>query len=133
MILKFTVPGEPKAKARPRMMKTGFVYTPKDTVNYENLVKMCFMEQCNKKVSGEVEAIIKAYFAIPKSVSKTKREAMVHCVVRPIKKPDGDNIAKAILDSVNKIAYDDDSQVVTLTVEKYYSESPRVEVELRGD
>ncbi len=49
-----------------------------------------------------------------------------------LKKCDCDNIAKIILDSLNKIAYDDDKQVAELEVKKFYSSNPRVEVELKG-
>ena len=45
-----------------------------------------------------------------------------------IKKADGDNIAKSILDSVNRVAFDDDSAIARLEVEKRYDEIPRVEV-----
>lgn len=48
----------------------------------------------------------------------------------PTKKPDIDNIAKSILDALNKLAYRDDTQVVTLHMEKHYAENPRVEVEI---
>lgn len=48
----------------------------------------------------------------------------------PTKKPDIDNIAKSILDALNKLAYRDDTQVVTLHMEKHYAEDPRVEVEI---
>jgi len=47
--------------------------------------------------------------------------------------PDSDNIAKIIheLDSLNKIAFDDDSQVIELTVlKKYTEELERVKFEL---
>ena len=53
--------------------------------------------------------------------------------IRPTKKPDTDNVAKSILDACNKIAYDDDSHVVELFVEKWYSDEPRVVVELIGE
>ena len=43
-------------------------------------------------------------------------------------KPDLDNLAKIILDSLNGIAFDDDKQVVKLEVEKYYSDRPRAEI-----
>lgn len=40
MQVKFTILGEPKGKGRPRFSrKTGTAITPKDTVNYETLVK----------------------------------------------------------------------------------------------
>lgn len=47
-----------------------------------------------------------------------------------MQKPDSDNIAKAILDALNGVAYYDDSQVVGLTVKKEYGDSARVEVEI---
>ena len=48
--------------------------------------------------------------------------------ILPTKKPDVDNVAKIILDGLNCIAWDDDTQVVDLSVSKYYSEEPRVSV-----
>ena len=53
---------------------------------------------------------------------------MLDCEIFPTVKPDTDNIAKSILDSLNKIAYLDDKQVVKLEVEKYYSQMPSVAV-----
>ena len=44
---------------------------------------------------------------------------------------DSDNIAKIVLDSLNKIAFDDDAQVVELTVvKKWTEEQERIEFEL---
>lgn len=45
-----------------------------------------------------------------------------------IKKIDSDNLAKSILDALNGVAYDDDSQVCLLIVQKLYAEVARVEV-----
>lgn len=133
-MISFIVPGEPKGKGRPRIGK-GFAYTPKDTVNYENWVKTCFINRVldsENVFQGEIRATILCYYAIPNSTSKKKRELIFQDKIRPTKKPDLDNIAKIILDSLNGIAYKDDSQVVMLTVAKYYSENPRVEVILEG-
>ena len=52
-------------------------------------------------------------------------------IIRPTKKPDLDNIAKAVLDSLNGIAYKDDSQIVSMVVSKKYSNRPRVEITLK--
>lgn len=45
---------------------------------------------------------------------------------------DLDNIGafffKVFLDALNKVAYHDDTQIVSLSMEKFYSDSPRVEV-----
>jgi Holliday junction resolvase RusA-like endonuclease len=55
---------------------------------------------------------------------------MIDGIIRPIKKPDLDNIAKIIADSLNGVAYRDDSQIVESSVAKFYSDFPRVEVEI---
>jgi Holliday junction resolvase RusA-like endonuclease len=41
-------------------------------------------------------------------------------------KPDADNIAKIILDALNEVAWDDDAQVVQLSVCKRYDTDPCV-------
>lgn len=129
MKLKFIILGEPKAKARPRFGKGGAVYTPDGTINYENWVKQCFiLEHRQKFLEGQIRATIHAYFTIPKSATKGERLAMQHNITRPTKRPDTDNIAKIVLDSLNGLAYKDDSAVVDLVVKKFWSEEPRVEV-----
>lgn len=130
-MIHFVIPGEPKAKARPRVTTKGITYTPKSTVEYENWVKQCYLVKYGQTMlEGEVKATIKAYFGIPKSTSKKKRKSMLNGEIRPTKKPDTDNIAKSVLDSLNGIAYKDDSAVVALQVDKYFDENPRVEVTL---
>lgn len=129
----FTIPGEPKGKGRPKFSRQGnFVrtYTPEVTASYENLVRLEYQRQCGIFLGKDVQLTmdIRAYFGIPKSVSKAKRAAMIDGTVRPTKKPDMDNIVKIIADSLNSFAYHDDSQIVSCTVEKYYSEHPRVDV-----
>ena len=44
------------------------------------------------------------------------------------KKPDADNIAKSVLDALNGFAYNDDNQIVCLTVQKLYDTNARVEI-----
>lgn len=136
MAIRFTVPGEPKGKARPRIFtnKAGEsqAVTPQDTLSYENLVRWIFNNTMeSKKLNGEIEAKIVAMYSIPKSMTKKNRQLIDEGKLHPTKKPDLDNVAKIILDSLNKIAFDDDSQVTRLIVEKHFSDEPRVEVTLR--
>ena len=49
---------------------------------------------------------------------------------RPTRKPDFDNIGKIICDALNGIAYRDDAQIVDALVRKFYSDTPRVIVEI---
>ena len=135
--VKFTVPGPPKGKARARTVKTKkgqtFSYTPEGTVLYENKIKTSYFQECRESFqNGEALKITAtAYFNIPKSTSKKKRQEMLSGQILPTKKPDIDNIVKCILDALNKTAYHDDSQVVQLTITKRYAERPRVEVEIQ--
>lgn len=115
------VEGAIKGKARPRVFN-GHAVTPKDTVTYENWVKLCYQQQCGKQFIGEVKAIINVYHKVPKSYSKKRIQAIREGKELPQKKPDIDNIVKIVLDSLNKIAYDDDSQVVELEVKKRWTE-----------
>lgn len=129
----FVIHGEPVAKGRPRFNRySGRAFTPEKTINYENLVKMEYLSAYpNEKPYPKdvpLSVDIKAYFPIPSSTSKKKREKMLGEEIRHTKKPDADNIAKSCLDSILGIAYEDDSSVVDLRVSKWYSDQPRVEM-----
>ena len=131
-MIKLTIPGEPCAKQRPRMTKQGHTYTPQKTVNYETLVRELYiLQNFRQQLEGELVMTVRAYFTIPKSASKKKAADMVGGRIRPTKRPDWDNVGKIISDALNGLAYHDDSQIVTATVEKWYSAEPRVEVEIQ--
>ena len=125
MQVKFTILGEPKGKGRPRFSRnTGTAITPKDTVNYETLVHMEYLEQCNGfrfEDDAMLDLRIKAYYSIPKSASKKKKAAMLAGEIRPTKKPDMDNIVKVVADALNGVAYHDDTQIVMVVAKKVYS------------
>ena len=97
----FVVPGEPIGKGRPRFRQVGQytqTYSPKQTVNYESLVRLEYHAQCGNHVFCQDAALgmrITAYKPIPKSTSKRKTLQMLDNVIRPTKKPDWDNIGKS--------------------------------------
>lgn len=135
MEVRFTILGEPKGKGRPRFCRnTGHAITPKDTVNYETLVRMEYgVAYSDFKFSDDamLDMRIKAFYSIPKSASKKKRASMLANEIRPTKKPDMDNVVKIIADSLNQVAYRDDTQIVDCQCRKFYSENPRVEVMIK--
>ena len=126
------VEGTIRGKQRPRFnTKTGRAFTPNQTINYENWIKQCYIEQSNKLLQGSIRARIEIYYSVPKSYSKRKIEAIKDGTDYPMKKPDCDNVVKIVLDSLNKIAYDDDKQVVELTVLKRWTfDNERIEFEM---
>lgn len=109
--------GEPKGKERPRFCHNGQVYTPKQTTTYEQQIIVGYYKQCgNAKFPEEsqLELFVKAYYKIPKNASKKKRIAMLSEEIRPTKKPDGDNILKAVADALNGVCYKDDKSIVKI-------------------
>ncbi|MDR1408873.1 MAG: RusA family crossover junction endodeoxyribonuclease [Oscillospiraceae bacterium] len=137
-MVKFVISGEPVGKGRPRFVKkTGRTYTPDKTVFYENLVRQAYRSKYGTDrflINQAVSVEIVAYFAMPKSASKAKRERMLNdssCESYVTKKPDADNIAKIICDSLNVVAWHDDSQVADCRVQKRWAEQGRIEVLVR--
>ncbi|HEX3027107.1 MAG TPA: RusA family crossover junction endodeoxyribonuclease [Clostridia bacterium] len=134
MIIKFTIPGSPMGKGRPKFARRGkftATYTPEKTANYETLVKWYFQQAAQgQNLKGALKADIFAYFPITKTDAKKKNlfSKMISGIIRPTKKPDWDNIGKIVCDALNKMAYDDDSSIVDGRVRKYYSDQPKVEV-----
>lgn len=129
--MKFEVVGKIKGKARPRMnTRTGRAYTPTDTINYENLVKISYLNAGGINLhSKPIKMEIQAIFEPPKSTSKKKLAEMIKG--EPVvKKPDTDNIAKIVADALNKVAYDDDSQIYDMSITKKYGEQEKLIIEL---
>ena len=107
------IPVRPLAKERPRATRTGHVYTPKRTAQYE------------KKVADAYTGpLIPADHTVEVSLSFSKEGT--HIVVTATKNPDWksslrgdiDNYVKSILDALNGVAWEDDKQIIELTVRK---------------
>lgn len=130
MHYELTIFGQPTGKGRPRFTRSGHAYTPEKTKDYEQLVRATFISSYPKAIPLEdaVRVDIAAYYEIPKSYSKKKQQECLYGHIQVQNKPDCDNIAKIILDSLNGYAYIDDKQVVELHVIKQWSNEPRVEV-----
>lgn len=124
----FTVDGEPKGKARPRFTRGGRTYTPKKTVEYERAIKNAFLAAGGTLTNLPVTVSINAYYKTPASATKKKAVQMMSGGILPTKKPDTDNIAKAVCDALNGVAYHDDAQVCILHVKKIYSTEPSIVV-----
>lgn len=125
------IPGEPVAKGRARITKRGIAYTPAKTKNYEVLVQELFIISKQGFLEGPLKADIKAYFTISQSKSKKQKEQMAAGEIKPTRRPDLDNVAKSVLDALNGLAYNDDSQIVELNISKQYSDRPRLELTIR--
>ena len=138
-MIKFTIPGKPEGKGRPRFRRAGNyvqTYTPDRTKVYENLVKLAFTQAAPPgfKPYGKdvpLEISITACFTPPESVSRKKKSEMLRGDVYPTKIPDIDNLCKSILDGLHGVCYENDCSVVKMDVAKIYSEAPKATVEVR--
>ncbi len=137
-MLTYIVYGEPVGKGRPRFARRGkftSTYTPQKTKTYEDEIRM--MAKAAMGASGPLDTpmtvAIYIRVGIPASYSKQKRKDALAGIIKPMKKPDLDNVAKCFLDSMNEIVYLDDKQVVNLHVTKVYAETPAVEVMVKED
>lgn len=131
----FIIPGVPVAKARPRMARLPngrtITRTPTKTVRYENLVRMYAAEAFAGAdiVCDPVRVEIDAIWPRPQSGYPSRRKDPNGLCHRS-KRPDVDNVVKAILDGMDCV-WTDDAVVAELVVRKLYAErggKPRVEV-----
>lgn len=118
---------EPVPKGRPRFTRTGHAYTPKKTADYEKQIREMYFGPC---FEGPIYVKLIFNMPIPKSFSKKKREEAGCQRIQYTKKPDLDNLAKAVLDALNGVAFTDDSQIVRLGMEKRYHRLPGVWLEI---
>jgi len=138
MQIMFTVYGEPVAKGRPRFSTRGkfpVAYTPAKTKTYEDEVRLIATKAkgSGSTLEGSVGVFIYITFSVPQSYSKRKREACLSGEQKHTKKPDLDNVAKALIDGMNGIIFKDDSQITSLHVTKVYGEVGKVEVLVREE
>ena len=130
---KAIVLGEPVAQGRPRFSRQGgFVkaYDPAKSRDYKQYVRLVASEDAPEApVTGAVVLSLRIYRAVPKSMSKRKREAALAGRLRPTTKPDVSNVLKGVEDALKGLWYADDSQIVGYgELGKWYSERPRIEV-----
>lgn len=125
--IRFTIPGTPQGKARPRVVRAqsgvSLTYTPDKTVAYEELTRIRYKAAGGFRFPDDSQLCIQitACFPIPASKSKKVKAEMLEGSIKPTKKPDCDNIVKIICDALNGFAYKDDAQVVLAQVAKEYA------------
>lgn len=134
--IKFTVPGQPVAKGRPKFARRGkFVttYSPEKTVNYEGLVAhaAAFAMAGKDLIQGAVSVELDIRLQIPESWSKKKQKMAADGLIAATKRSDIDNITKGIFDGMNGVVWRDDGQVVDAMQKKRYAETPGVVVIVR--
>ncbi len=133
--MDFTIYIDPKPKGRPRFFARGNfrgTYTPKKTKDYEKeLALKCLPYKPSEILTGPLQVKLSFGMPIPKSFSKKKRlEAISGELAHTKKSGDIDNLCKSVLDSLNGVFFEDDSQIIYLTAGKHYAENPFININI---
>lgn len=133
--LAFEVPGEPQGKGRPRIGKVGQharMFTPAKTVAYEGLVAHAAQQAMRgaEPFAGACRIELDVRCSVPASWSQRKQRDALIGVIRPTKKPDVDNVLKAVCDGINGVVWKDDVQAVEVVLRKVYAATPGVHVRI---
>lgn len=150
--LSFTIYGEPQVLERHRTLKTGMIYNP--SAKKQELFKAAAKKHLpSVPFNCSLEVNLLFYFSRPKNhygcgsksdVLKADKTDIYHNTRKGIMFNDSsnicnvfsdlDNLIKFVLDSLNKVAYDDDSQVAMISGAKLYAdrtERERIEIRIR--
>ena len=130
----FTIVGIPVAKGRPKFFKRGAfmgTYTPEKTRDYaDSVISQALPYKPFRPIDSPIRVELKFYFPVPQSAPK-KLKLMADSEEVPVaKKPDLDNLVKAILDPLNTVFWVDDKLIVALQAVKLFSDNPRTEVSI---
>ena len=138
MNMQFFVKGQPIGKQRPRFaLKGGRVqaYTPPKSVHYERQIGRAYKAAGGTMFPADIplKVTIRIGLRMPQSASVKRKEAMRCGLIRPLVKPDTDNVIKSVLDGLNGVAYADDKQVTNIRAVKVYDEEPHITVTITED
>lgn len=112
MGVTFTVE-EVMGAPRPRHMRNGHTYMPREYTAYKGRIAEAYRAAGGADF-GDMPVGVTIDIMRELPGSRPKRVVSEPDTVRP----DVDNVAKAVLDALNGVAYGDDSQVVSLSVLK---------------
>ncbi len=117
----------PVGKGRPRFAGN-HAFTPERTREYESLIRtQWILKHGARAAAGPVRVACVFEFTPPASWTK-KRKQDALAGLEMVKKPDCDNLIKAVLDALNGFAYLDDSQVQQISAVKRYASRSAVKI-----
>ena len=128
-MIYFKIEGKPVPQGRPRAVRMGKgvrMYDPPKSKAYKQVVGLkgrSYMARNHLAPYTEpLRVTLGFYFKPPKSYTKKRLKAIESKYELYIKKPDVDNLAKGVCDALNKICYEDDSQIVEMNIKKQYAD-----------
>lgn len=140
VFLRLEMPGVPGHKARhrsrivfPRSGKPFIhIYPDPTTEAYEKALAQlaAILMRGRKPIDGPFSVLVEAQVPVPKSWPERDRIAALEGRLLPESRPDGDNYLK-LIDSLNKIVWDDDARAADSSARKRYSANPMLRITVR--
>ena len=132
--------GEPVPQGRPKFARVGnrvITYDPPKSQKYKDIVKLWATNQLKliddfKMFESAVCVDVTFFLRIPPSWPKKKRTEAECGVMRPIVKPDLDNLYKSLTDALTGLVWKDDSIITDAAIHKRYTaDTERAEITIR--
>ena len=125
--MRITFEIDPCPASRPRVSRW-YTYYPKKYTQFKKDMEALTSELDITPSESLLSVDIGFYIGIPKSWSKKKKKLKngQYCD----NSADLDNYLKAILDSLNKVVYIDDRQIVEISARKIYSDQPCIKFKM---
>jgi Holliday junction resolvase RusA-like endonuclease len=131
-MIKLKIEMNPAGKKNPLKGRYNRFYTHPETKTRQDIVLAAWKTQSRMSFEKGIPlklTLILGY-PIPKATPKKQRALMVSGLIRPIVKPDMDNVIKLVLDSLKGHAFSDDNHFVSFKEPfiKFYAETPFIGV-----
>lgn len=119
------------AMSNPQFVHVYSLTGHEDSVHMKRLMTQEEFESLDRMIDTPCIVDINAYLKTPSGYNKEDTILAEIGLIRPISKPDWDNLGKKYSDMFNANVWLDDTLVVDGAVHKYYSVLPRIEIRLR--
>ena len=127
--LEYTIYLLPKATPRPRS-GNGIFYV-KGAKDNKKIFEKYFKERDDLSlIYTPCKFFCNTYYPIPSSMNSVDKIISELGFIRPISKPDWDNVAKAYCDMIQGTLLYDDSLIIEGVSKKFYSIKPRIEIRI---
>lgn len=117
---QLVVPGPPVAFKRPRFRRDGRSFIHPDVAEFRTRVHAAWLDAGRPTVAGPVRVDADFRIPVPASYRRRNGQPATSCPPFP-RQSDLDNLAKALLDALADLVFDDDRDVVELSAQKRWT------------
>ena len=132
LCMSWCVPGKPLPQQRHRHRFSGGTWDPSSTHKRNFLRASKQLCPISSPVNVPLRVDMRFVFQRPKSHFTKSGKLTKRAPLHHVQTPDTDNLAKYVLDALSRTYYQDDKQVVVLSVTKLWGDSGATHVRIRS-